>query len=261
MPPIPKALATGYDLFRRERFPGEVQRYQALAEGQNPETMVIACADSRVDPATIFQASPGELFVVRNVAALVPPCEANGSYHGTSAAIEFAVTGLGVKSIVVLGHGQCGGVAASLRAAGAGPVPGVFIGPWVALLSNVRDQLLEYRPQLSAAERQQALEHLAIKQSLINLTTFPFVTAAIERGALELHGAWFSIGQGELRWLDSEMGTFELIDPTDPQGTMTVARAVARQVKKRRSVHPNSGHRVSVPHGGNISAPAAHVSE
>lgn len=217
MPPIPATLATGYELFRRERFPGEVQRYEALAEGQRPETMVIACADSRVDPATIFQASPGELFVVRNVAALVPPCEPDGSYHGTSAAIEFAVTGLGVKSIVVLGHGQCGGVAASLRAAGAGPATGVFIGPWVALLSEVRDQLLDHRPQLSDAERQQALEHLAIKQSLLNLTTFPFVTAAIERGALELHGAWFSIGKGELKWLDDEIGTFELVKPAPAQ--------------------------------------------
>lgn len=211
MPPIPAALATGYALFRRERFPGEVQRYQALAEGQKPETMVIACADSRVDPATIFQASPGELFVVRNVAALVPPCEEHGSYHGTSAAIEFAVTGLGVKSIVVLGHGQCGGVAASLRAAGAGPVPGVFIGPWVALLSEVRDQLLDHRPNLSAEEHQQALEHLAIKQSLLNLATFPFVAAAVEQGHLTLHGAWFSIGKGELRWLDDERGTFDLV--------------------------------------------------
>ena len=217
MPPIPAALATGYELFRRERFPGEVRRYQALAEGQKPETMVIACADSRVDPATIFQASPGELFVVRNVAALVPPCEQNGHYHGTSAAIEFAVTVLGVKSIVVLGHGQCGGVAASLRAARAGPLPGVFIGPWVALLSDVRDQLLDHRPHLSGEERQQALEHLAIKQSLINLTTFPFVAAAIERDALRLHGAWFSIGKGELRWLDDERGTFEVVKPTPSQ--------------------------------------------
>ena len=218
MPPIPAALASGYELFRRERFPGEVQRYKALAEGQSPETMVIACADSRVDPATIFQASPGELFIVRNVAALVPPCEENGSSHGPTAAIEFAVTGLGVKSIVVLGHGQCGGVAASLRAAGEGPPPGVFIGPWVALLSEVRDQLLEHQPHLSSEQRQQALEHLAIKQSLVNITTFPFVAAAIARGALELHGAWFSIGKGELRWLDQERGTFEIVKHRQQDG-------------------------------------------
>lgn len=218
---MPPNLAEGYELFRRRRFPKEVERYRALASGQQPQTMVIACADSRVDPASIFNAYPGELFVVRNVAALVPPCEANGSYHGTSAAIEFAVTGLNVKSIVVLGHGQCGGVAASLRAAGDGPPPGVFIGPWVALLDSARDDLLEHRPDLSAKERQQALEWLAVKQSMLNLATFPFVAAAIENGALELHGAWFSIGEGELRWLDHDSGSFELV-PTD--GSLSMAR-------------------------------------
>ncbi len=211
---MPSNLAKGYELFRRRRFPSEVERYRALASGQQPETMVIACADSRVDPAVIFNASPGELFVVRNVAALVPPCEANGSYHGTSAAIEFAVAGLRVKSIVVLGHGQCGGVAASLRAAGDGPPPGAFIGPWVAMLAGARDELIEHRPDLSAQERQHALELLAVKQSLSNLTTFPFVAAAVEQGTLELHGAWFSIGQGELRWLDHDSGTFDVVPTT-----------------------------------------------
>lgn len=213
---MPPNLAKGYELFRRRRFPREVERYRALASGQKPETMVIACADSRVDPAAIFQAAPGELFVVRNVAALVPPCEAHGSYHGTSAAIEFAVTGLGVSSIVVLGHGQCGGVAASLRAAFNAPPTGVFIGPWVALIASVRDELIEHRPDLSAQDRQKALELLAVKQSLLNLTTFPFVAAAIEKGTLELHGAWFSIGQGELRWLDHKRGTFDLVSTRAP---------------------------------------------
>jgi len=208
---MPTNLAKGYELFRRRQFPMEVERYRALASGQNPETMVIACADSRVDPAAIFQAAPGELFVVRNVAALVPPFQADGSYHGTSAAVEFAVTGLGVKSIVVLGHGQCGGVAASLRAAGGGPAAGVFIGPWVALLANARDELIEHRPELSVPDRQHALELLAVKQSLVNLTTFPFVADAIKNGTLDLHGAWFSIGQGELRWLDRGWGTFDLV--------------------------------------------------
>ncbi len=213
---MPPNLAKGYELFRRQRFPKEVERYRALASGQQPETMVIACADSRVDPAAIFHARPGELFVVRNVAALVPPCEADGSYHGTSAAIEFAVTGLGVKSIVVLGHGQCGGVAASLRMAGNGPPAGAFIGPWVALIASARDDLIEHRPDLSAGDRQQALEFLAVKQSILNLTTFPFVAAATEKGTLELHGAWFSIGHGELRWLDHDSGTFDVVTTGAP---------------------------------------------
>lgn len=211
MTTIPATLASGYELFRRKQYPREAERYRALAAGQRPETMVIACADSRVDPATIFQAGPGEMFVVRNVAALVPPCEEHGRYHGTSAALEFAVKVLKVKRIVVLGHGQCGGVAAALASADKSISPGAFIGPWIALLSDVRDQLLECRTDLSAEERQQALEHLAVKQSLLNLTTFPFVAAAIERGALELHGAWFSIGKGQLMWLDGELGNFEQV--------------------------------------------------
>lgn len=209
--PMPPNLAKGYELFRRRRFPKEAERYRALASGQQTETMVIACADSRVDPSAIFHARPGELFVVRNVAALVPPCEADGSYHGTSAAIEFAVTSLCVKSIVVLGHGQCGGVAASLQAAGSGPPAGAFIGPWVALIASARDDLIEHRPDLSERDRQQTLEFLAVKQSLLNLTTFPFVAAATERGTLELHGAWFSIGQGELRWLNNDSGAFDVV--------------------------------------------------
>ncbi len=224
---MPSNLARGYDLFRRQRYSTEVERYRALASGQQPETMVIACADSRVDPALIFNASPGELFVVRNVAALVPPCETNGSYHGTSAAIEFAVTGLRVKSIVVLGHGQCGGVAASLRAAGDGPSTGAFIGPWVAMLDSPRDEMIEHRPDLTAEDRQHALELLAVKQSLLNLTTFPFVAAALENGALELHGAWFSIGHGELRWLDHDSGAFDVVPSDGPTPPALAQSAVA----------------------------------
>lgn len=155
---MPSNLDRGYDLVRSRRFPKEAERYRALASGQKPETMVIACVDSRVDPALLFNAAPGELFVVRNVAALVPPREASGCYHGTSATIEFAVTRLRVKSVVVLGHGQCGGVAASLRAAGDGPTTGAFIGPWVAMLDNPRDELIEHRPDLTAPVRQLALE-------------------------------------------------------------------------------------------------------
>jgi carbonic anhydrase len=208
---IPAKLAEGYELFRREQFPREVDRYKALARGQRPETMVIACADSRVDPATIFQAAPGELFVVRNVAALVPPYEEFGSYHGTSAAIEFAVTQLAVDSIIVLGHGQCGGISASLAATGRKPSSGRFIGPWVSLISDVRDELVRKHPNQTVDERQQALEELAVKQSLINLRTFPFVDEAIALQRLNLHGAWFSIGRGELRWLDNDRGDFGVV--------------------------------------------------
>lgn len=208
---MPPTLAKGYDLFRRQRFPAERERYRAVAAAQRPETMVVACSDSRVDPEAIFNAAPGELFVVRNVAALVPPYEPDGSYHGTSAAIEFAVSGLAVKHIVVLGHGQCEGVAASLRSAGNAPSPGIFIGAWVELIASVRDELLEHSSHLNAKERQQALELLAVKQSIMNLATFPFVAAALRAGTLQLHGAWFSIGHGELRWLDHDRGTFDVV--------------------------------------------------
>lgn len=207
---IPPELAAGYRRFRTERFVSEAARYKALAKGQRPGTMIIACADSRVDPASIFSAAPGELFVVRNVAALVPPCEETGTYHGTSAAIEFAVTGLGVRHIVVMGHGMCGGISAALAAQNR-PV-GRFVGPWVELLAGVRAQLLDRLSPSDPQAVQKALEHMAVQHSLHNLKTFPFVTAALESGRLTLHGAWFSIGEGELDWLDWDRGVFERIE-------------------------------------------------
>lgn len=204
---IPSDLQSGYRDFRAGRFAEEAERYKSLSEGQSPKTMVIACADSRVDPATIFSAGPGELFVVRNVAALAPPCEEGGGYHGTSAALEFAVEGLKVSNIVVMGHGMCGGVAASLSAA-SGKSVGRFIGPWVGLLEKVRDELLGENAHLTGEERQRALEQRAVQLSLDNLRSFPFVRQAIAEGRLALHGAWFSIAEGRLEWLDPDTGRF-----------------------------------------------------
>ncbi len=209
---IPTDLHDGYRRFRDARYAHEERHYRQIAEGQTPQTMVIGCADSRVDPATIFDAKPGELFVVRNIAALVPPFEEHGTYHGTSAAIEFAVTSLKVKRIVVLGHGLCGGISASLAAAEARPV-GKFIGPWVEMLNTVRDELLERGGPSDEATQQKALEHMAIQQSLENLLTFPFVASAVENGTLALEGAWFSIAEGKLQWLDWDSGTFDDIPP------------------------------------------------
>jgi carbonic anhydrase len=207
---IPPTLAAGYRQFRNERFEAEEARYRDLAGGQAPETMIIACADSRVDPATIFAAAPGELFVVRNVAALVPPYQPDSGYHGTSAALEFAVTGLGVRNIVVMGHGLCGGVAAALDAADNGPA-GQFIGPWVDLLSPVRDVMMEDTAISGAEQRQRALEWLGVLFSIGNLRSFPFVGDAIEAGNLNLHGAWFSIAEAELYWHGAESGAFEAV--------------------------------------------------
>lgn len=202
---IPAGLAAGYRRFRRERYRAEAERYRALAKGQRPRTMIIACADSRADPATIFSAAPGELFVVRNVAALVPPFEEGGGYHGTSAAIEFAVSELAVPDIVVMGHGQCGGIAAALAER---PV-GRFIGPWVELLAGIRDGLSQAAPALDGTGRQKLFEQMAVHYSLQNLTSFPFVKAAIEAGQLSLHGAWFAIAEGQLEWLEASSGRFE----------------------------------------------------
>lgn len=208
---VPAPLLEGYRRFREDRFATEEARYRDLAGGQSPDTMIIACADSRVDPATIFAAAPGEMFVVRNVAAIVPPCQIDAGYHGTSAALEFAVTILGVRNIVVMGHGLCGGVAASLGAAENRP-PGQFIGPWVELLSPVRDRMLADGTAREPEDRQRALERMGVLFSLANLRSFPFLADAIAADRLTLHGAWFSIAEGALYWYDMATGRFAAVD-------------------------------------------------
>jgi len=205
---IPAALHDGYRRFRSDRYAQEVDRYRALAQGQQPQTMVIGCADSRVDPATIFSAGPGELLVVRNVAALVPPYEEGGTYHGTSAALEFAVCVLQVSRILVLGHGMCGGIEAALASVEHGPV-GRFIDPWVGLLADVRDELIARTEP--GSDRQRALEQAAVRQSLRNMMSFSFIFEAVDEGRLALDGAWFSIAEGELLWLDPDSNDFEQV--------------------------------------------------
>jgi carbonic anhydrase len=215
---IANELLEGYAKFRSVRYSAEADRFRALAGGQSPKTMVIGCADSRVDPATIFSAAPGELFVVRNVAALVPPCEAGGVYHGTSAALEFAVAELRIERIVVLGHGMCGGVSAALQMADKRPV-GQFIGPWVKQLDAVRTEVLANARNCGMEHCQRVLEHEAIKYSLKNLETFAFVRDAVRRGKLDLCGGWFSIAEGELHWLNAATGVFEAVElPTASEG-------------------------------------------
>ena len=208
-------LIAGYRRFRASRFREARDLFHRLREGQQPATMVIACADSRADPAMIFDAAPGELFTVRNVAALVPPYEEGGGLHGVSAALEFAVTALGIKQIVVMGHGGCGGIAASLAAAADRPV-GKFIAPWVELAADARDAVLR-NEAIPRSDWQEAVEHGAVGLSLKNLMSFPFVRAAFERGQLSLDGAWFSIGKGELHWRDADTGAFTVVAADDPQ--------------------------------------------
>ncbi len=204
-------LLDGYHRFRSGRYREAADLFHKLGDGQSPKTMIIGCADSRADPSMIFDAAPGELFVVRNVAALVPPCEEDASFHGVSAAIEFAVTGLKVSHILVMGHGGCGGVNACLRVAQEGPV-GRFITPWVELAAPARDIILADK-SIAPGDRQEALEHAAVGQSIMNLATFPFVKSALDANALTINGAWFSIGKGELHWRDPKTGAFSVVAP------------------------------------------------
>ena len=191
----PRTLLDGYDRFRSGRCKQDADKYAALGQGQSPKSMIIACADSRVDPTTIFDAGPGDLFIVRNVANIVPPCQPlEASLQGVSAALQFAVESLKVENIIVLGHAGCGGVSASLSSAKGQPI-GNYIAQWVELLSPARDTL----PPV--ADKQTALEKAGVQMSLKNLESFPFVTTAIKKGDLMLHGAWFCVPSGELVWL------------------------------------------------------------
>ena len=190
------------------RYASESGRYRTLADtGQKPKTMVIACCDSRAAPETIFDCGPGELFVVRNVANLVPPYKPDGEYHGTSAALEFAVQSLKVTSIVVLGHGRCGGIAASLNQDFAPLSPGDFIGNWMKLVQPAAD-MIAANTLLTSSERQRAMERVSIRFALQNLRTFPCVNILEGKGRLSLHGAWFDISTGELWVMNPETGDF-----------------------------------------------------
>jgi carbonic anhydrase len=201
-------LVEGYRRWREDGWVNERARWDELAQGQSPATMIIACSDSRVDPATIFGTVPGEVFVVRNIANLVPPYEVGGGRHGVSAAVEFAVTQLKVSEILVMGHGACGGVAAALNRTfeGAKAGEGGFIAHWIDVLDDARDRVIAEHGTGPAAIR--ALELETVKTSIANLRTFPFVREAEAAGALQLKGALFAIADGCLHTLDESSGEF-----------------------------------------------------
>jgi len=180
-----------------------------LGEGQQPEVMIIACSDSRVDPSQIFDAVPGEIFVVRNVAALVPPYETNPGHHGVSAALEFAVEVLKVQEIVVMGHGFCGGCKAALTQSlhGTKPGDGGFIANWISLLDEARSQVVQQHGSESM-EAERAMELAGVRVSLENLMTFPNIRSKVEDGSLRLRGAFFAITDGVLHVMDGESGEF-----------------------------------------------------
>ncbi len=206
---FPAYLIDGYASFMETRHASERQRYIDLAEaGQKPATMIIACCDSRAAPETIFSTGPGELFVLRNVANLVPPHEPDGGQHGTSAAIEFAVQALKVKNIVVMGHGRCGGIHAALHPMAEPLAPGDFIGKWMNLLEPVTKQFHD-DGLMTDGERHTMLERISIRNSIHNLRSFPYVAELESKDQLALHGAWFDIKSGELWIMDHESGEFE----------------------------------------------------
>jgi carbonic anhydrase len=192
---FPQRLLDGYASFRAGRYMSEAERYRRLGEGQQkPSIMMIACCDSRAAPETIFDAGPGEIFVVRNVANLVPPYAPDGRHHSTSAALEFAVLQLGVQHIVIMGHGRCGGIRA-ITEPGDPLSTGDFIGKWLA---GVRDVAATVEPGRSPAEYLTLVEQASVEHSLANLRTFPWVRVREGKGQMTLHGAWFDISQGEL---------------------------------------------------------------
>jgi carbonic anhydrase len=202
-------LLSGYRRFRETGWEPRRERWARLREGQDPDVMVIACSDSRVDPAQIFDVDPGEIFVVRNVAALVPPFETAPGHHGVSAALEFAVQFLKVKQIVVMGHGMCGGCRAALTQEmhGTEPGEGGFIADWIGLLDEARGAVAAaHGTDGRVAER--AMEQAGVKVSLANLRTFPCIRRKERSGELSLTGAFFAISDGVLHLLDEASGEF-----------------------------------------------------
>ncbi len=198
-------LIEGYRIYREKRWPKLRDLHQRLAEaGQTPRTLVIACSDSRVDPATIFNAGPGELFVIRNVANLAPPFEQGAGFHGVSAAIEFAVLHLKVEAILVLGHAQCGGVAAALEDRRRDPAS--FLDSWIGLLDPAKGRIAG-----CSGHPATALEYESIRVTLENLATFPFVAEAMAARDLKLAGARYGVADGGLELFDPANGSFNTV--------------------------------------------------
>ena len=202
-------LVDGFRRFREQHFESHDSVYQQLVkQGQTPKILVVACCDSRVDPALVFECDPGDLFVIRNVANLVPPLEGHSGHHGTTAAIEYGVSTLGVQHIIVLGHAHCGGINALVKTGGVG-TPGSYIDDWMCLAESARAEVMAEMPTASLAERERACEQRAILVSLNNLATFPWIRERVESGALNLHGWYFDIEHGQL--LRYEQNTHDFI--------------------------------------------------
>ena len=213
-----KELTAGYGQFLKQTDPKTQKQYQELAQkGQSPKIMVIGCCDSRVSPSLIFNEEPGSVFTVRNVGNLVPPFERDNAFHGTSAAIEFAVNHLHVEHIVIMGHSHCGGVKAGLQAvlSSSRCDKSFFIEGWVSMIRAVVERIVSDNPDSDSDQILPMIERDSIKNSLENLKSFPFVAEAVERGALGLHGLYFDIGSGALHALNQEIDDFVKLGEMD----------------------------------------------
>ncbi len=210
MDPLDK-LVEGFRKFKQRYYIAEPELYEELIDrGQTPTTLVIACCDSRVHPAQVLNTNPGDIFVARNVANLVPPFEDDGKSHGTSAAIEYGVKHLKVKHIIVFGHGQCGGIK-SLMAGGVGSEDDSFIDPWMSTAVPSREKILKNYADKSFEEQCQICEKAVIEVSVNNLLSFPWIQSRADAGELEVHGWYFEIEEGVLFELKQEDGSFSLI--------------------------------------------------
>jgi carbonic anhydrase len=206
----PRQLIEGFQRFRERHFAKDgVQFHDLVQFGQTPKALVVACCDSRVDPALVLDCAPGDLFVIRNVANLVPPAENQGHYHGTSAALEFGVRNLAVQHIIVLGHAQCGGIHALLE--GGVAKDNSFIAEWMRIADAAREQIEQELAGASSEVRHRACEQQAILVSLNNLTTFPWIRERVEQGRLALHGWYFDIARGELLGYNVTTRRFEML--------------------------------------------------
>lgn len=204
-------LVKGFHRFREQHFTHDDALYRQLAtQGQAPRILVVACCDARVDPAIVLDCAPGDLFVIRNVANLVPPAESRVGHHGTSAALEFGVCNLGVQHIIVLGHARCGGIRSLVESGGASH-PDSFIGDWMRLAEKARVEVEKDMPNAPQEKKHQACEQRAILISLGNLMTFPWVRERVERGALMLHGWYFDIEHGQLLQYDTATAAFKAL--------------------------------------------------
>ncbi len=204
-------LLAGFATFREQHFEADHDLYDLLLDGQRPQVMVIACSDSRTDPAIICGARPGDLFVVRNVAALVPPPASDGRPHGTAAAIEFGVTALEVRHVVVLGHSFCAGVRCLLEH-DHGARRFLYVSDWVEIARKVREEMDGLVTEAERALIARRAEQAAVLASLRHLAAYPFVAERVARGALALHGWYFHFGWGVLQAAEGPHGPFRQVD-------------------------------------------------